>query len=337
MNVGENLIYSDILILSLASYLVINSLLIGLRERKSKSILFFATACFSLAIVLLQSVLYIEKLIYEIACLLIWAAFYFSLQYHRRDYKLNWSFILHISFPAIWVIIQLLQALPEVNGIFEFVYLLSTFGYGWACIYEASRLRKVAYWDENYLYVLFIGLIIIISSRFILPVFFQSMEIYTTYYHIILGSYFILLSSFYIKAPIKNFEEQMATVQLNEAINYEEELKRKLKNAMKRDKLFLDPELTLSDLADKLAMKSTALSNFINNNLGKNFNDFVNEYRVEEVKSLMASSTTDPQVTVMELAYDAGFNSKASFNRIFKQFTQMTPTQFKKSIQKADA
>ncbi len=337
MNVGENLTYLDIFVFSLASYLAINGLLIGAKERRSKSILFFGISSISLSIVLLQHILYIEKLIYEVACLLIWFTFYFKLRYHQKDYKLSWSFILHLCFPFFWTLIFLLQALPKVNGIFEFVYLLSTFGYGCGCIYEASRLLKLAFWNENYLNVLFVGLIFIISSRFILPIFFQSMENYTFYYHIILGAYFILLSSFYIKVPIKNLEEQMAIIQLNEAINYEEELKRKLKYAMKTDKVFLNPELTLSDLADKLDMKPTELSHFINTCLGKNFNDYVNEYRVEEVKSLMSSITTDPQATIMELAYEAGFNSKASFNRIFKQFTQMTPTQFKKANQKADA
>ncbi|NPD45591.1 AraC family transcriptional regulator [Lentimicrobium sp. S6] len=69
------------------------------------------------------------------------------------------------------------------------------------------------------------------------------------------------------------------------------------------------------------------MSNIINQKHQKNFYEFVNQFRVEEVKKMMI----DPQnkhLKLISLAYDAGFNSKASFNRIFKQTTSMTPSQF---------
>mgnify|MGYP002640239236 CR=1 FL=1 len=106
-----------------------------------------------------------------------------------------------------------------------------------------------------------------------------------------------------------------------------EEINTKLINYFEKEKPYLNSELSLQELADKLDVKRHQLSNTINQKHQKNFFEFVNNFRVEDVKIRMA----DPQnkhVKLISLAYDAGFNSKASFNRIFKQKTNMTPSQF---------
>lgn len=106
-----------------------------------------------------------------------------------------------------------------------------------------------------------------------------------------------------------------------------EEINTKLLNYIEKEKPYLNPELSLQELADDLHVKRYQLSNIINQKHHKNFFEFVNQYRVEEVKIRM----TDPKnkhLKLISLAYDAGFNSKASFNRIFKQITNMTPSQF---------
>jgi AraC-like DNA-binding protein len=96
-------------------------------------------------------------------------------------------------------------------------------------------------------------------------------------------------------------------------------------------KPFLDSELTLSSLAKDLNMSRSQLSQLINDGIGENFYDFVNKYRVEEVKSLM----TDPAMknfNLLGIALEAGFKSKSTFNLIFKRFTGLTPTEYKKNI-----
>lgn len=96
-------------------------------------------------------------------------------------------------------------------------------------------------------------------------------------------------------------------------------------------KPYLDPELTLSSLAKDLNISRSNLSQLINDGIGENFYDFVNKYRVEEVKRLM----TDPEVknfNMLGLALEAGFKSKSTFNLIFKRFTGLTPTEYKKNI-----
>ena len=104
-------------------------------------------------------------------------------------------------------------------------------------------------------------------------------------------------------------------------------IKEKLKNYFKTEKPYLDAKLTLTDLSEKLDISTHHLSQVINDKEGKNFYDFVNEYRVEEVKSKLAESK-NMKFTILAVAYDAGFNSKSSFNEVFKKFTGLTPTQY---------
>ena len=96
-------------------------------------------------------------------------------------------------------------------------------------------------------------------------------------------------------------------------------------------KSYLDSELTLSNLAKDINMSRTQLSQLINDGLGENFYDFINKYRVEEVKRLM----TDPQAknfNLLGIALEAGFKSKSTFNLIFKRFTGLTPTEYRKNL-----
>jgi len=93
------------------------------------------------------------------------------------------------------------------------------------------------------------------------------------------------------------------------------------------NKAYANPELTLTDLAKKLETNTSLLSKVINAGFGQNFNDFINYYRVEDVKQKLQTEAAG-QVTIMSIAYDAGFNSKATFNRAFKKFTGKSPKDF---------
>jgi len=106
-----------------------------------------------------------------------------------------------------------------------------------------------------------------------------------------------------------------------------EEIEKKLIDFINSEKPYLNPELSLQELADNLDVKKYSLSIVINQKYNKNFYEFINQYRIEEVKSMM-SDPDNRHLKLMSLAYDAGFNSKATFNRIFKQMTNMTPSQF---------
>jgi len=96
---------------------------------------------------------------------------------------------------------------------------------------------------------------------------------------------------------------------------------------MKNNKPYLVPEITLSNLASQLDVTPDYLSGIINNKLGKNFFDFINHYRIEEFKTLSLAAE-NKKFTLLSIAYDCGFNSKATFNRVFKNVTGMTPGEY---------
>ena len=137
--------------------------------------------------------------------------------------------------------------------------------------------------------------------------------------------------------PPKEFAEAKADESVEQSSDAAmiEEINEKLLDYIHEEKPYLNPELSLQDLADKLDVKRHHLSNVINQKHNKNFYEFINQYRITEVKAML----TDPEnkhLKLISLAYDAGFNSKATFNRIFKQTTNMTPSQFISS-QKLDS
>ncbi len=103
--------------------------------------------------------------------------------------------------------------------------------------------------------------------------------------------------------------------------------KTKILDIVEQNHLYRDPELTLTDLANQLGTNASLLSKVINRSFNLNFNDFINKYRVIEVKEKLAD-ISNSHLTIMSLAYDAGFNSKATFNRAFKKHTGENPSKY---------
>lgn len=108
-----------------------------------------------------------------------------------------------------------------------------------------------------------------------------------------------------------------------------QKLYQQLGDLMLNEKLFTNPELSLSELAAKLSVHSNILSQVINTRESKNFFDYINTLRVEEFKKL-ALSPEHQKFTLLALAFDVGFNSKTSFNRNFKKVTGLSPSEYLK-------
>jgi AraC-like DNA-binding protein len=96
---------------------------------------------------------------------------------------------------------------------------------------------------------------------------------------------------------------------------------------MTENALYKKSDLSISDLSSKLVVHPNYLSQIINQKEKKNFYDFVNTYRFEEFKRLIAMKKNQ-QYTLLSLAYDCGFSSKSSFNRYFKRATGQTPSEY---------
>ncbi|SMG06430.1 helix-turn-helix domain-containing protein [Arenibacter troitsensis] len=98
---------------------------------------------------------------------------------------------------------------------------------------------------------------------------------------------------------------------------------------MNEKKLYIDPELSLKQLAAHVGLHANKLSWLLNNHFGNNFNDFINRFRIMEFQK-MAIDPANKNLTLLGLAYDSGFNSKTVFNTFFKKETGMTPKQWVK-------
>jgi AraC-like DNA-binding protein len=103
----------------------------------------------------------------------------------------------------------------------------------------------------------------------------------------------------------------------------------RLRELMQNEKPYNNPDLTLEQLASQLSVKTKVLSHLLNDTLRQNFFDFINRYRIEEARQLLKDAK-DPRITVLEVLYKVGFNSKSSFNTLFKKYTGKTPTEFRK-------
>ena len=107
--------------------------------------------------------------------------------------------------------------------------------------------------------------------------------------------------------------------------------KAKIETFILEEKLFQNPELTLTDVAKKLKSNASVISKAINQGFGLNFNDFINTYRIEAVKKCFENGE-HKKTTLLGIAFDCGFNSKATFNRAFKKNTGLSPKDFIKQI-----
>lgn len=128
----------------------------------------------------------------------------------------------------------------------------------------------------------------------------------------------------------KNKKYEKSTLTNERADEHSEELLL----IMKEEKPYLEGNLTLQKLADRLTISPHHLSQIINDKIGQNFFDFVNSYRIEEAKKLLTDSRGE-LLTILAVGEEVGFNSKSSFNNAFKKHTGHTPSEFKqKTLEK---
>lgn len=104
---------------------------------------------------------------------------------------------------------------------------------------------------------------------------------------------------------------------------------RQLESLLITNRLYADENLRIADLAQKLGLRQDQLSQLINDNLGMNFNRYINRLRIKEAKSRLAD---DQPSSILRIAYECGFATKSAFNAAFKLETGQTPTEFVKNL-----
>ncbi len=130
-----------------------------------------------------------------------------------------------------------------------------------------------------------------------------------------------------LKPIIDSIPKQKTTPEIDDEKNKQIDF---LKNFMVKNEPYLDSSLTIQDLAEQVEMPVKDLSALINLYMNKHFFDFINEYRIEKAKELLKDSFKK-ELTILEILYEVGFNSKSSFSTSFKKYTGTTPTDFRKN------
>lgn len=209
-----------------------------------------------------------------------------------------------------------------------------------------SNIDKLSF---NWMRLLAFGLIVLLSGALILVVFHEMFSVSISLYSVfavivllfinVLGFRGIKHSTIFSQTVIPynqaQPEKQPATNKedssyANYGLKQEDavSLSEKLKIYMEDEKPYINMDLTLKDLALALDTYPHYITQVLNTIVNQNFYDFINTYRVEEMRRRLH----DPQfnnLTILAVAYDCGFNSKSSFNRIFKQKTGLTPSEYK--------
>lgn len=142
----------------------------------------------------------------------------------------------------------------------------------------------------------------------------------------------ILLPNFVLNDSLKETKKEKNYITTINATGITEEetrdLKIRLYELLEVKKLYLNDSLSLTDLAEEMDISSRKLSEFLNKSLRINFYTLINDYRVAEVQEKLKEDESK-KYTLLGLAQDSGFQSKASFNRIFKNKTGMSPSQYR--------
>jgi adenylate cyclase len=103
--------------------------------------------------------------------------------------------------------------------------------------------------------------------------------------------------------------------------------KTRLLHHLREEKPYLETKLSLRLLANQINIHPNQLSWLLNENIGQNFNTFINSYRIQTFKE-KAKNSKNTHLNIESLAYESGFNSKTVFNTYFKKETGLTPKQF---------
>jgi AraC-like DNA-binding protein len=109
---------------------------------------------------------------------------------------------------------------------------------------------------------------------------------------------------------------------------FSQELKEKLEDLMDTQKLYLNHELRLDDIANMLNISRHHASQVINENFNMSFYDYINTYRIEEAKNKLCNNFKKSSESISDIAYQCGFNNRVSFYKAFKKRTKITPKEF---------
>ncbi|MCP4219952.1 MAG: AraC family transcriptional regulator [bacterium] len=138
-----------------------------------------------------------------------------------------------------------------------------------------------------------------------------------------------------VEGDLKDYYRQKNRKKYEQSLLTEEQIDdyvQRIETLMKEEKPYLESDLTLKKTAAMLSIHSKALSQVLNERMGRNFKEYINHHRVNEAMALLEQSLRDKELSILHIAYDVGFNAKSSFNTVFKNQTGMTPSAYRKKL-----
>ncbi|WP_282161498.1 helix-turn-helix domain-containing protein [Ulvibacterium marinum] len=200
---------------------------------------------------------------------------------------------------------------------------------------HALRSNKLPDWLQKFNFV-FLGILIIWGLLIFVNYWIYSFGIATLLYQVLWVSFGLFI--YWICFEIMNNPKFFLLNKTNNGVNGLVSITKgelnsitdRLESLMRVEKIYLNEKLSLNDVAQNLEVNPKYLSMILNNSIGKSFYEYVNTFRIEEVKNLMIDPV-NRNITIEAIANKAGFNSKSSFNTMFKKVTGMTPKEFMKS------
>lgn len=257
---------------------------------------------------------------------------YFTAAYyvHSAETKRHLFQTSGIISPVQW---RALTALLHFQILFYVVLSVSTIRqYRKKMKNEYASIENINYSWLKWLFIGICFLWIIDLSRFITGLFNPGIRMI---FEIILYTGFVCLCYWIIYKAVKQprifteFENKTSPRKSSLSEASRNRYLKKLSSFMEIEKPYLNPDITLTDLSKRLSIPHRSLSEVINNNLGQNFYDFINAYRIKESQRLLIDESAHYK-TILEVLYEVGYNSKSSFHNAFKKYTGMTPSQYKK-------
>ena len=218
-------------------------------------------------------------------------------------------------------IIFIVDSLGDISIVVYFVMSL----------YQLSIFLKIKKFTYEFKF-LFICLLLMLINSVILVIADALQSVILT---ILSLGLFAVVPMYYIFFSFRYPEFAIRVIKEAESIQYKKSIEKRYDSAliekrllqlMEEEKIYTDCDLTLNSLSDMLVISSNELSHILNNRFNKNFNTFVNSYRIEYVKSLLLQY---PEMGILEISFSSGFNSKSPFYSYFLKETGMSPKEFR--------
>lgn len=261
------------------------------------------------------------------------------------NFKLEKKHLLHaILFLVVFVLLFKTNVSDRSYTIFQILTKVQYHCYIIAVFFTLSHFKKL--YQENYsanhknthkwlfqITILFlIGNCFVLFREFIIPkensILLANINLIISVFALFVICWFVLKALYQPKLFLGVDKNLTTLKKVQKSTTETDQTLKLLSEYMSTEKPYLDPELNLQKLAIGLNLPEKQLSQLINKHIGKHFFDYVNEYRINDAKTLLKEQT---ELTVLEILYQIGFNSKSSFYTAFKKETLQTPLAYRKS------